>query len=96
MHSGSLSGAMRSACSVRVIFSGLVGRDHVYAQNHNMARLHMMSDVRNIYVLHFELRRSCKILNRGGRHVRRMASSHVMQAWQACNLRSLFVFVSTE
>ena len=35
------------AC-VHVIFSGLVGRDHVYAQNHNMARLHIMSDVGNI------------------------------------------------
>ena len=80
-----------------VIFSGLVGRDHVYAQNHNMARLHMLSDVHNISIITLcELRRSYKILNRGGRHVRRMASSHVMQAWQACNLRSLFVFVSTE
>ena len=47
MHSGSLSGAVRRA-GVHVIFSGLVGRDHVYTQNHNTARLHMMSDVRNI------------------------------------------------
>ena len=47
VHSGSLSGAMRRA-SVRVIFSGLVGWDHVNAQNHNTARLHRMSDVRNI------------------------------------------------
>ena len=35
--------AVRAACALF-----LVGRDHVYAQNHNMARLHMMSDVRNI------------------------------------------------
>ena len=47
-------------------------------------------------VLHFELRRSCKILNWEGRHVRRMASRHVMQAWQARYVRSLFVFVSIE